>query len=69
MPDGSGLGGDAVMPLVLGVKACGGRMAVGDHRLLYTSRVGRCSCRRSGSIFLLSAVMHNLNPLFQNASP
>ena len=46
-----------------------GRMAVGDHRLLYTSRVGRCSCRRSGPVFLLSAVMRNLGPLFQNASP
>lgn len=45
------------------------RAGSADHRLVYTRWVGRCSCCMSGSMFLLSAVMHNLNPLFQNASP
>lgn len=44
-------------------------MAVGDRWLADTRRVGRCSCRRSGAVLLLSAVMRNLGSLFQNASP
>lgn len=46
-----------------------GRMAAADRWLADTRRVGLCSCRRSGAVLLLSAVMRNLGPLFQNASP
>lgn len=46
-----------------------GRMAAADRWLADTRRVGLCSCRRSGAVLLPSAVMHNLDPLFQNASP
>lgn len=45
------------------------RAGSADHRPVYARRIGRCSCRRSGPMFLLSAVMHNLDSLFQNASP
>ena len=69
MPDGSGLGGDAVMSLVSGVQACG--WAGGGCRSL------ACLHTPARALFLSQVRVHvpsvgshaQPEPLFQNASP